>query len=93
MTGFLTSVFSLRRYLLVNTELFLLMSVACAFAGNLQQMIALRALQGFFGGVLIPLAFTITLIMLPRSKQPVGIAMFMMSATLAPAIGRRSAAT
>ena len=87
LTGFLTTVFSLRRYLLVNTVLFLVMSVACAFAGDLQQMIVLRALQGFFGGVLIPLAFTITLTMLPRTKQPVGMAMFMLSATFAPAIG------
>ncbi|HEX4173203.1 MAG TPA: DHA2 family efflux MFS transporter permease subunit, partial [Acetobacteraceae bacterium] len=87
LTGFLAPVFSLRRYLLANTVLFLVMSVACAFAGNLQQMIALRALQGFFGGVLIPLAFTITLTMLPRSKQPVGLAMFALSATFAPAIG------
>ena len=87
LTGFLTPVFSLRRYLLVNTVLFLVMSVACAFASNLQQMIVLRALQGFFGGVLIPMAFTITLTMLPRSKQPVGMAMFALSATFAPAIG------
>jgi DHA2 family multidrug resistance protein len=50
-------------------------------------MIVLRALQGFFGGVLIPLAFTITLTMLPRSKQPIGLAMFALSATFAPAIG------
>src|ERR1700758_4562486 len=70
LTGFLAPVFSLRRYLLANTVLFLIMSVACAFAHDLQQMIVLRALQGFFGGVLIPLAFTITLTMLPRSKQP-----------------------
>jgi DHA2 family multidrug resistance protein len=87
LTGFLAPVFSLRRYLLANTVLFLAMSVACAFAGNLQQMIVLRALQGFFGGVLIPLAFTITLTMLPRSKQPAGLAMFALSATFAPAIG------
>ncbi|MDE1150086.1 MAG: DHA2 family efflux MFS transporter permease subunit [Azospirillaceae bacterium] len=87
LTGFLVPVFSLRRYLLTNTVLFLVLSVACAFAGNLQQMIVLRALQGFFGGVLIPLAFTITLTMLPRSKQPVGLALFAVSATFAPAIG------
>ena len=87
LTGFLTPVFSLRRYLLANTVLFLVLSVACAFAENLQQMIALRAMQGFFGGVLIPLAFTITLTMLPRSKQSIGLAMFAMSATFAPAIG------
>src|SRR5579864_961130 len=87
LTGFLTPVFSLRRYLLANTVLFLVMSVACARASTLQQMIVLRALQGFFGGVLIPLAFTITLTMLPRSKQPTGLAMFALSATFAPAIG------
>ncbi len=87
LTGFLAPVFSLRRYLLANTVLFLVLSVACAFADNLQQMIVLRALQGFFGGVLIPLAFTITLTMLPRSQQPAGLAMFALSATFAPAIG------
>jgi len=87
LTGFLAPVFSLRRYLLANTVLFLILSVACAFAQDLQQMIVLRALQGFFGGVLIPLAFTITLTMLPRAKQPIGLAMFAMSATFAPAIG------
>src|SRR5262252_9003758 len=50
LTGFLTPVFSMRRYLLANTVLFLALSVACAFAQDLQQMIVLRALQGFFGG-------------------------------------------
>jgi MFS transporter, DHA2 family, multidrug resistance protein len=87
LTAFLTPVFSLRRYLLGNTIMFLIMSVACAYAQNLNEMIILRALQGFFGGVLIPMAFTITLTMLPKSKQPIGLAMFAVSATFAPAIG------
>src|SRR6476620_7876412 len=47
LSGWLSRVFSLRRYLLVNTVLFLLFSVACASALNLGQMIVLRALQGF----------------------------------------------
>jgi DHA2 family multidrug resistance protein len=50
-------------------------------------MITFRALQGFAGGVLIPLAFTIIVTTLPKSKQPVGLAMFAVSATFAPAIG------
>ncbi len=87
MTGFLTRVFSLRRYLLANTALFLIFSVACAFAENLGQMIVLRALQGFAGGVLIPLAFTIIITRLPRPRQPLGLALFALSATFAPAIG------
>jgi DHA2 family multidrug resistance protein len=87
LSGWLATVFSMRRYLLVNTVLFLLFSVACAFAQNLGQMIVLRALQGFAGGVLIPLAFTIIITLLPRAKQPIGLALFALSATFAPAIG------
>jgi len=87
LSGWLARVFSMRRYLLVNTALFLAFSVACAFAQNLSQMIVLRAFQGMAGGVLIPLAFTIIVTMLPRSKQPVGMALFALSATFAPAIG------
>jgi DHA2 family multidrug resistance protein len=87
LTGWLVHVFSLRRYLLVNAVLFLLFSASCAFAHNLEQMIVLRAIQGFAGGVLIPMAFTITLTMLPKPQQPIGLALFALSATFAPAIG------
>src|SRR5690242_3807678 len=87
LSGWLARVFSMRIYLLVNTFLFLAFSVACAYAGNLSEMIILRAFQGFSGGALIPLAFTIIVTMLPRAKQPVGLALFALSATFAPAIG------
>ncbi|ANK90749.1 MULTISPECIES: MDR family MFS transporter [Rhizobium] len=87
LSGWLARVFSLRNYLLANAILFLIFSVACAFAANLQQMIILRAIQGFAGGVLIPMAFTIIITLLPKAKQPVGLALFALSATFAPAIG------
>jgi DHA2 family multidrug resistance protein len=87
MTAYLSTVFSLRRYLIANTALFLLLSAACGQAHSLGEMIVLRALQGFAGGVLIPLAFTIIVTMLPRAKQPMGLAGFAVSATFAPAIG------
>jgi DHA2 family multidrug resistance protein len=87
LTGWLSQVFSLRRYLIINAVLFLSFSVACAYAQDLQQMIILRAIQGFSGGVLIPLAFTIIITTLPKAKQPIGLALFALSATFAPAIG------
>jgi DHA2 family multidrug resistance protein len=87
LTGWLVRVFSLRTYLLTNAILFLVFSGACAFARDLNQMIVLRAIQGFSGGVLIPLAFTIIITFLPKPKQPVGLALFALSATFAPAIG------
>jgi DHA2 family multidrug resistance protein len=87
LTDFLSRVFSLRRYLLVNVALFLLFSALCGQASSLSEMIVLRALQGFAGGVMIPLAFTIIMTMLPRSKHPIGLAGFAVTATFAPAIG------
>src|ERR1700744_1281648 len=87
MTDFLSRVFSLRRYMIVSTVLFLLFSAACGQASSLPEMIVLRALQGFSGGVLIPLAFTIIVSMLPPSKRPLGFAGFAITATFAPAIG------
>src|SRR5450432_4007755 len=87
MTDFLSRVFSMRRYLIANTALFLIFSAACGQASSLPEMIVLRALQGFSGGVMIPLAFTIIVAMLPPSKRPVGLAGFAITATFAPAIG------
>ena len=87
LTGWLARVFSLRWYVLVNAFLFLAFSVLCALARDLEQMIVLRALQGFSGGVLIPMAFTIIITLLPKAKQPIGLALFALSATFAPAIG------
>ena len=67
--------------------LFAVFSVACAFTHDLPSMIAMRGLQGFFGGVLIPMAFTLVFTKLPKAQQPIGLAMFALSVTFAPAIG------
>lgn len=87
LTAYFSSVFSFRRYILTNTVLFALFSMACAFATDLNSMIVLRGLQGFAGGVLIPMAFTMVLTKLPKPQQPIGLAIFALSVTFAPAIG------
>jgi MFS transporter, DHA2 family, multidrug resistance protein len=87
LSGWLAQVFSVRIYLLTNALLFLVFSAACALAQDLPQMIALRAVQGFTGGVLIPMAFTLIITLLPKARQPIGLALFALSATFAPAIG------
>ena len=87
LTGWLSQVFSIRRYILVNASLFILFSVLCASAWDLPSMITFRAFQGATGGILIPMAFTNMLLSLPPSKQPVGLALFGITATFAPSIG------
>jgi DHA2 family multidrug resistance protein len=87
LTDFLSRVFSFRRYMLASATLFAMFSVACAFTHDLPSMIAMRGLQGFAGGVLIPMAFTLVLTKLPKPQQPIGLAIFALSVTFAPAIG------
>lgn len=86
ISGWLTRVFSLRTYLTWTSALFLFFSVCCALSWNLESMIVFRALQGVTGGALIPLAFQVILSM-PPSKRTVGMALFAVTATFAPAIG------
>jgi DHA2 family multidrug resistance protein len=87
LTAWLSAAFSLKKYLLVNSALFALFSVFCGQAHSLDLMILFRVAQGFTGGVLIPLSFDVILTYLPPTKQPIGMAMFTVTATFAPAIG------
>jgi len=87
LTDYLSRVFSFRNVILSFAALFAAFSVACAFTHDLPSMIAMRAFQGFFGGVLIPMAFTLVFTKLPKAQQPIGLAMFSLAVTFAPAIG------
>jgi len=87
LTAWLASVFSARRYLLATTALFLITSVACAWAWDLHSLIVFRVVQGFTGGAMIPMALTLVLRLLPERHHAAGFAVFGMTATFAPAIG------
>jgi MFS transporter, DHA2 family, multidrug resistance protein len=87
LTGYLSRVFSFRTYIIASTFFFALFSMGCAFTHDLGSMIVMRGLQGFAGGVLIPMAFTMVVTKLPKAQQPVGLALFALAVTFAPAIG------
>ena len=87
MTALLTRAFGLRNYMMGTTALFLLFSTLCGAAWNLESMIVFRMLQGFTGGALIPMAMTLVMTRLPASKRAAGMAIFGLTATLAPAMG------
>lgn len=87
LSGWLGGVFSMKRFIMVNGALFVLFSMCCGFAWNLESLIVFRVLQGCTGGTLIPLAFQMVLRHLPPEKRPMGYALFGMTATFAPAIG------
>jgi DHA2 family multidrug resistance protein len=87
LTGWLSRTIGLRRFLSISSALFVGFSILCAMSNSLSEMILWRVGQGFTGGVLIPTAITIVRSRLPADKQPIGVAMFGMVATFAPAIG------
>ena len=86
LTGWLSAAFSLKKYLMVNSILFVVFSICCGQTHSLDLMILFRVAQGFTG-VLIPLSFVAILTYLPASKQPIGMALFTVTATFAPAVG------
>jgi DHA2 family multidrug resistance protein len=87
LTALLTRTFGMRGYMMGTTGLFLLFSTLCGAAWNLQSMIFFRMMQGFTGGALIPMAMTLVMAKLPASKRAVGMAIFGLTATLAPSMG------
>ncbi|MDR6928703.1 MDR family MFS transporter [Pseudomonas sp. BE134] len=87
LTAWLVQLLSARRLAVWVSTGFLVASLLCSMAWSLESMIVFRALQGFTGGALIPLAFTLTLIKLPEHHRAKGMAMFAMTATFAPSIG------
>ena len=87
MTALLTQVFGLRGYLIGTTSLFLIFSTLCGTSWNLESMIVFRVLQGITGGALIPMAMTLVMAKLPASKRAAGMAIFGLTATLAPSMG------
>ncbi len=87
LTGLLSRVLGLRAYMVGTTAMFLVCSTLCGAAWNLPSMIVFRMMQGFTGGALIPMAMTLVMTKLPPAKRAVGMAMFGLTATLAPTLG------
>jgi len=86
-TGWLANTFGARRVLRVALVVFTAASLACAAAPNLGFLIAARVVQGLGGGALIPVGMAMVLGLFRRERHGRAIAVWGMSATLAPAVG------
>ncbi|MBV8410186.1 MAG: DHA2 family efflux MFS transporter permease subunit [Alphaproteobacteria bacterium] len=87
LTGWLSRAFSTRLYLITNAALFVAFSIACGSVRELDQLVVLRALQGLSGGVMVPMAFTLIITLLPEARRPAGIALFSFTLTVSSSIG------
>jgi DHA2 family multidrug resistance protein len=87
LSGWLGRVFSTRYLYVISVGGFTLASLACAFAWNLPSMIVFRCLQGFLGGAMIPMTFTVIFILFPpRLQAGMGIVLGLI-VTIAPTVG------
>lgn len=87
LTGFTAKLLSTRISYVLAAFGFTIMSVMCAFSTNLETMIIARALQGLFGGAMIPTVFGIMyLIFEPKERPVVGILIGLV-VTVAPTVG------
>ena len=87
LTGWLTQRFGSVRLFIVSTLLFVLASLLCGIAPNIESLIAFRVLQGLVAGPLIPLSQTLLLASYPRAKAGTALAMWSMTTLVAPVAG------
>jgi MFS transporter, DHA2 family, multidrug resistance protein len=88
LSGWLSRMLSTRWLFVLSACGFTLASLGCASAWNIESMALFRALQGFIGGAMIPVAFAAGFAMYPAEKHQAKVgAVLGLMATLAPAMG------
>jgi DHA2 family multidrug resistance protein len=87
LTALLTRVLSMRLLFAVATVVFTLASIACAASFDFTSMIVARIVQGFAGGILIPIVFAAVFLLFPKSQEALATTTGGMLAVLAPTLG------
>jgi DHA2 family multidrug resistance protein len=86
-TGWLSTFFGRKRFLLTCIIIFTLASALCGMATSLPMLIVARILQGLGGGALQPISQAILLESFPPQKRGAAMALFGFGVVCAPIIG------
>ena len=87
LSGYLADRFGMKQTYLSGLTIFVIGSLLCGLAPNLPLLIAARAVQGFGGGIAIPLGAALLLRTFPVAEQGLALGVFGIAALVAPAIG------
>ncbi len=87
LTGWLTRLLSLRGLFVAAATVFAAASAGCALSGDFETLIFWRIVQGFAGGMLIPVVFSTVFILFPGRGQAAATTIAGMLAVLAPTVG------
>jgi len=87
MMGMLSARFGRKKLYLASLAIFTIASMLCGLARSLPTMVAVRALQGIGGGVIMTVAQAILRETFPAKEQGIAMGIFGMGVVLAPAFG------
>ena len=87
LTGWLTRAMSLRWMFVAATAGFTIASLGCALSTSAEELIAIRVVQGFCGGMLIPAVFTSAFTILPERHRVLATVFAGVFAMIAPTAG------
>jgi DHA2 family multidrug resistance protein len=87
LTGWLSQRFGQVRLFTMSVLLFVLTSFLCGLAPNMTTLIAMRALQGFVAGPMMPLAQALLLSSYPPAMAGMAMALWAMTTLVAPVMG------
>jgi EmrB/QacA subfamily drug resistance transporter len=87
LAGFLADRFGIKRIYLGGLGVFVIGSLLCGLAPGLPWLIAARGLQGFGGGIALPLGIALLMGAFPANEQGTALGIFGIAALVAPAVG------
>ena len=87
LSAYLAQALSTRWVFVGSAALFTVTSLACGAAWDLPSMVAFRAIQGFVGGAMIPLAFATGFAFFDGAEAAGSTALLGVMSTLAPTLG------
>jgi EmrB/QacA subfamily drug resistance transporter len=87
LAGFMADRFGIKKTYLGGLALFVVGSFLCGIAPNLWLLVAARAIQGFGGGIALPLGAALLLSTFPTHEQGLALGLFGIAALVAPALG------
>jgi MFS transporter, DHA2 family, multidrug resistance protein len=87
LSAYLAQALSTRWVFVASAALFTVTSLACGVAWDLQSMVVFRAIQGFVGGAMIPLAFATGFVFFDGAEAAGATALLGVMSTLAPTLG------
>ena len=87
LTGWLTQRIGQLKLFVWSINLFVIASILCGAATSMEMLVVFRVLQGLVAGPMIPLSMALLLQSFPKQKAGMAMAMWGMTATVAPIMG------